>query len=363
MSKLADKLIERMNSKNVSKLGDKNAFTDKTVFASTGSPELEANLGSFGFIKGLTEIAGASKSGKTTLMLTAMASHQKRYPEGIRIILSSEERDNKLYAANIGVDVDEVIIIKSIFLENLFYELQNHIDEISELWVEEKLPGRPKIFVGWDSVGSTNSRAELETFKENSLAHKKAMEKGQSSGAIKFSKIADFAKTARSCMKAILAQLYSSEIIFIMLNHTYDVMGSTTGAQKSTGGSWIEYLPHTRLFCTRIGWESIDDEQVGQYTKIRIEKNDHGSRRSTTIELLLGMGIVLSKEDIEYAIDKGILKKEGAKKISFMGDKLKWVSKREFYANYKNKNKFLPILYAQITKARHNDVLAEKGLL
>lgn len=362
MSKLADKLIERLNSKNTSKFGDKNIFTENTVYASTGCPELEYNLGAFGFMPGLTEVAGASKSGKTTLALHGMRYHQQKYPDGIRIILSSEERDNKIYAESIGVDTSEVIIIKSVFLENLFYELQIHINEIAEMWIEEKLPGKPKIYIFWDSVGATNSRAELETFQENVEAHKKAMEKGQMGATIKHAKMGDFAKTARAMMKAILAQIYQKDIIFVMLNHTYDIMGSTTGGQRSTGGTWIEYLPHTRLFCTRTGWERLDEEQVAQYTQVRVEKNDHGSRRSTLIEILLGIGIVLNKEDIEFAIDRGILKKEGAKKITFMGDKLKWSTKREFYALYKNKNKLLSILHSKITKERHNDVLKEKGL-
>ncbi len=361
MTKLVDMLLDKLNSKDTTKFSEKNIFTGHNTWIHTGSPELDYNLGVLGFPVGLTEISGPSKSGKTTLALCAMFNFQKKYPDGISIILSSEERDNKIYAEQIGVDTEKVIIIRSKFLEDLFYKFQIHIDEIAVLWSELELPGKPKIFVMWDSVGATNSRAELETFKDNVATHKKAMEKG-TKGEIKHAKMGDFAKTARSCMKAILAQIYDKDIVFIMLNHRYDIIGSTVGGTKSTGGTWIEFLPCLRLETVRTGWERLDEVQTGQYTAVKVEKNDFGSRKTTTIEILLGYGVVLSQDDIDFAIEKGIMKKEGAKKVTFMGDKLKFSTKREFYKLYQDRNKFLQILHSKITQARHSMVLEEKDL-
>ena len=61
-------------------------------------------------------------------------------------------------------------------------------------------------------------------------------------------------------------------------------------------------------------------------------------------------------------LEKGILKREGKLKHSFMNGKITWVSQRTFYQNYIDGNKFLQPLHNKIMKERHNDVLREKGI-
>ena len=76
---------------------------------------------------------------------------------------------------------------------------------------------------------------------------------------------------------------------------------------------------------------------------------------------MLGYGIILSDEDIEYALETGILKKEGAKKISFMNGKLTWKSPRELFALYEEHNKFLNVLHTKIKSAMQKDLLKLKS--
>ena len=66
-------------------------------------------------------------------------------------------------------------------------------------------------------------------------------------------------------------------------------------------------------------------------------------------------------EDIEYALEAGILKKEGAKKVSFMNGKLSWKSPRELFALYENHNKFLQILHTKIKSDMQKDLLKIKS--
>lgn len=361
---IINRLIDSVGGKDSQKLSQRNYFKDEDrIWAHTGSPELELNLGGFGFPVGITEVAGASKSGKTTLALTGLKHFQRAYPEGICIILSSEERENDLYARNIGVDTDNVIVIRSRFVEDLFFKLQTYIDEIDKIWSEEN-EGKPKIFVMWDSVGATNSRAELATFKENVTIHQKNQEKGTKTD-FKHAKMADFAKTSKMCVKAILAQLYEKQIVFVCINHLIADISNPNGGTTSTGGTWIEFLPTLRLKLKRVKWEVLEiagsNEQVAQITKVEVEKNDFGSRRATEIEILLGWGIVLSATDIDYAVEKGIIKKEGARKMSYLG-KMTWSTKREFYNLYKSNHKLLPILHEKIAKSIHADILEAKNL-
>ena len=78
---------------------------------------------------------------------------------------------------------------------------------------------------------------------------------------------------------------------------------------------------------------------------------------------MLGYGIILSQEDIDYALETGILKKEGAKKISFMNGKLTWSSPRELFKHYYEHNKLLIVLHNKIRKSMQDDLLAMKERL
>lgn len=365
--RLLDKVMSKLDFKGAqgafTSMDDKNYWADEDrLWVHTGCPELDYNIGSYGFPVGLTEVAGPSKSGKTTLALAGMLFFQHKCPDGICIILSSEQRDNEQYMNQIGIDTSRVKVITSKFVEELFWNLQIFINRIEEVWAEEKMPGKPQIYIFWDSIGGSNSRSELETFKLNAKMYEESITKGTKL-EMKHAKPGDFAKAAKACVKAVLAQIYEKDIVFVALNHVIDDFDS--GTTKSPGGSWVEFFPTLRLKCKRKEWVSYEVnkkiEQVGQITTVAIEKNDFGGRRTTDIEIFLGFGVVLNKGDIEYAIEKGIIKKESALKHSFMNDKLKWSSKREFYQLYKNHNKLLRILHTKIMQERHKDVLSDKN--
>jgi len=359
MVNVIDKLLEKMNSKDAMRFSDKNIFSGHSVWLPSADPLIDLHSGTLGAPVGFTEISGKSKGGKTSIALSYMKSHQNKYPEGIRIILSSEERDNREYAERMGIDTSKVMIIKSKFVEDLFFKLQIQIDYITEIWQEEKLPGKPKIFCMWDSLGGTLCRAEAEAYRENVAIYKKALEKG-TKGEIKHPQMMAFSKVTKGLVKAIISQIYDKDIVFIILNHRYaNTEGSGT---QSTGGLWVEHSCTLRYELVRKEFVVLDDIQVGQKSIMKTDKNDFGSREKTEIEILLGYGIVLSEPTIEYALTKGILKQEGAKKITYLGSKMSWTSKRTFYQLYKENNKFLAMLTNQISKEVHKEVLKEKGL-
>ena len=169
-----------------------------------------------------------------------------------------------------------------------------------------------------------------------------------------------FAKEAKKFMMYIMAEMYSNVIHFVILNHQYEQsnMGITT--RKSTGGEWVELLPTLRLSMKLVQHEKIDDVEVAQITEVKVVKSDFGSRKKTNIRILFGYGIILSQEDIDYALEIGILTKEGAKKVSFMNGKLSWSSPREFFKLYTDRNKLLNVLHKKITKSMHSDLEALK---
>lgn len=166
MSSVIDKIVKKFNSEDVIKFSDKDGFSAIKSWCHTGSPTLDYNLHTFGLPTGIIEIAGKSRSGKTTLGLMAMKAFLKENPEdGIAVILSSENRDNKDYALQLGLPVNRIIIVKVKYVEAMFLQVKKLIMDADEILKEEKL--KPKFFFLWDSLGATLSKSELETMTEN----------------------------------------------------------------------------------------------------------------------------------------------------------------------------------------------------
>lgn len=362
MGNLIDKLVKKFNNEDVIKFSDKDGFRECRSWCHTGSPTLDFNLRTFGFPTGIIEIAGKSRSGKTTLGLMAMKSFLKENPkDGIAVILSSENRDNKDYALQLGIDVNRIIIMKIRYVEKMFMMVKKLLDDTDALFAEEKL-GKPKFFFLWDSLGATLSKSELDTMEENTEMLSKKFDKGDDISDLKHEKVGAFAKSAKMFAKFLMAEMYSRIIHFVILNHQYDSIGGMgMPTRVSTGGEWVQLLPCIRLSMKLVGHEKIDDEEVAQITEVRVIKNDFGSRKKTNIRILLGYGIILSDDDIQYALETGILQKEGAKKITFMNGKLSWKSLREFFQLYYNHDKFLSVLQVKIKSAMQKDLLKIKS--
>ena len=104
----AIKQIEKQFGKgSVMKLGDR-AAVDVDVIP-TGSLTLDMALGIGGYPKGrIIEIYGPESSGKTTLTLHAIAEVQKQ--GGTAAFIDAEHAIDPVYARNLGVNIDELIL-------------------------------------------------------------------------------------------------------------------------------------------------------------------------------------------------------------------------------------------------------------
>lgn len=354
---LIDKIVKKFNSDDVIKFSDKDGFSEVKSWAHTGSPTLDYNLRTFGLPTGIIEIAGKSRSGKTTLGLMAMKYFLKENPDnGVAVILSSENRDNKDYALQLGLPVNQIIIVKIRYVEAMFLQVKKLITDAKEVLKAEKLT--PKFFFLWDSLGATLSKSELETMEENTKRLDKELQKGTDVEDIelKNEKMMAFAKEAKKFAKFIMSEMYSNIMHFVMLNHQYEQSTMGISTRKSTGGEWVSLMPTIRLSMNLKSHEKIDDVEVAQISEVKVIKNDFGSRKKTDIRILLGYGIILSNEDIEYACEVGILKKEGVKKVSFLNGKLTWSSPRELFKHYYDNNKLLTVLHSKIKKSMQNDL-------
>ena len=101
--------IERQFGKGaVMRMGDASAVNDIQAI-STGSLGLDIALGIGGLPRGrVVEIYGPESSGKTTLTLQVIAEAQKL--GGTAAFVDAEHALDPVYAGNLGVDVDELLV-------------------------------------------------------------------------------------------------------------------------------------------------------------------------------------------------------------------------------------------------------------
>jgi RecA/RadA recombinase len=364
MSKFLEKLTKKLEAYDSTQLGEEDPLLSQPLWITTGIPELDYVLKTFGIKPGIIEIAGMSTAGKTTLGATIIANFLNKHPEAICVFMLSEERLNEDYIKRLGMPMERVFKVKAKFLEDLIFKTQIHINQITETWVEEKLPGNPKIALLWDSIGATISRQELDTFNDNVKEFQKSEEKG-TKFKMAYAKMASFAGAAMVNIKAIYSQLYEKDIIMICLNHLGDNLKDPTGGKTSSGGKWREFFPWLRLEMTvdklATTKAKIGDEKWCQITKVKILKNDFAGYNPIDLKLCIGYGFTLTENDIEFGVQQKIIKKEGESKYSALNGKLKWSSPRTFLTLYRNQDKMLKVLHMLITKARHKQILEEKG--
>lgn len=356
---ILDKITKEFDSKTFKRLSDVDHFSDVSFWYPTGVPLLDLKLNTLGFCPGIIEIAGPSMSGKTTLGLHSMGQFAKRTKDsGFLIILSSENRDNSEYAEILGVDPDEVLLVKSKFVEDLILKMQSLINKIRAYWAQDGNVGEPKFYVMWDSLGATMSRAEIETMDGNLEKMEKSESSGKGDYKLDHEQMASFAKNAKKMAKYLLAKSYDSIVSFIVINHVHDNIGSV--GKKSGGGSWVEYMPTIRIRMVKIG--SIkgrkEGEIIGQETLIEIVKSDYGIKHKFKVPLLFGYGFILSEEDIDFAIDEEIIDAPSSRVREALGGKLKWKSQNEFYDLYMDKKTapLMKVLHGKIEKAYHEIV-------
>jgi recombination protein RecA len=141
--------IERQFGKgSVMRMGDENARV-KVSAIPTGALSLDIALGIGGVPRGrVVEVFGPESSGKTTLMYHILAEAQKL--GGVCAFIDAEHAMDPLYAKEIGVDIDELLVSQPDYGEQAL--------EIADMLVRSGVVD----VICVDSVAALTPRAELE---------------------------------------------------------------------------------------------------------------------------------------------------------------------------------------------------------
>ena len=286
----AIKQIEKQFGKgSVMKLGDR-AAVDVAVIP-TGSLTLDMALGIGGYPKGrIIEIYGPESSGKTTLTLHAIAEVQKQ--GGTAAFIDAEHAIDPVYAKNLGVNIDELILSQPDSGEQGL--------EIAETLVRS---GAIDLVVV-DSVAALVPQVELD-------------------GEMADQQMGLQARLMSKALRKLSGVMNKTDCTIIFINQLREKIGVMFGnPETTTGGRALKFYSSVREEIRRSEAIKNGTEIVGNKVNIKVVKNKVAPPfKSTQVDIIYGKGISRDGEVLDLAVDKDIVDKSGAW-YAYKGEKI-----------------------------------------
>jgi recombination protein RecA len=245
---------------------------------------LDIALGIGGLPKGrVVEIYGPESSGKTTLTLQAIAECQKK--GGTAAFIDAEHALDPIYAAKLGVNVDELLLSQPDTGEQAL--------EIADMLVRS---GSIDIVV-IDSVAALTPKAEIEGEMGDQLPGLQA-------------------RLMSQALRKLTGNIKRSNTLVVFINQLrmkIGVMMPGQSPETTTGGNALKFYASVRLDIRRIGAIKKGDEIIGNQTKIKVVKNKLAPPFKQVItEILYGEGISREGELIDMGVEAKLVEKAGA---------------------------------------------------
>lgn len=277
----AIKEIEKKYGKgSVMRLGDRVAVDVDVI--PTGSLTLDAALGIGGYPKGrIIEIYGPESSGKTTLTLHAIAEVQKQ--GGKAAFIDAEHAIDPVYAKNLGVNVDDLILSQPDSGEQGL--------EIAETLVRSNAID----LVVVDSVAALVPQTELD-------------------GEVSDNSVGLQARLMSKALRRLSGLMSKTSCTIIFINQLREKIGVIYGnPETTTGGRALKFYASVRIEIRKGETIKVGGEIIGNKANIKVVKNKVAPPFKTTqVDMIYGKGISRDGEIIDLAVQYDIIKKSGA---------------------------------------------------
>ncbi len=283
--------IEKQYGKgSVMKLGD-NAATMNVEAIPTGSLGLDLALGIGGVPKGrIIEIYGPESSGKTTVALHVVAESQKR--GGIAGFIDAEHALDPVYAANIGVDVN-----------NLYISQPDNGEQALEIAETMVRSGAIDVVIV-DSVAALVPKAEID-------------------GDMGDAHVGLQARLMSQALRKLTAAISKSNCVVIFINQLREKVGVMFGnPETTTGGRALKFYASVRLEVRRIESLKKGDQVIGNRTRVKVVKNKVAPPfKETCFDIMFGQGISKVGDIVDLGAQFDVINKSGAW-YAYKGEKI-----------------------------------------